>query len=99
LLPMGVARPQTLLSAPVVSYTTISPLLPEERFVSVARSGRFLRPGCYPALCSVECGLSSRHCIAISSDRPTDLGICIIPYSRYLFDELFISDEFLTSIV
>ena len=59
LLPMGVARPQALLPAPVVSYTTISPLLPEERFVSVARSGRSLRPGRYPTSCSMECGLSS----------------------------------------
>jgi len=56
---MGVARPRTLLSAPVVSYTTISPLLPKERFVSVARSGRSLRPGRYPASCFMECGLSS----------------------------------------
>ena len=59
LLPMGVARPQALLPAPVVSYTTISPLLPKERFVSVARSGRSLRPGRYPASCFMECGLSS----------------------------------------
>ena len=59
LLPMGVAWPQALLPAPVVSYTTISPLLPKERYVSVARSGRSLRPGRYPAPCSVECGLSS----------------------------------------
>ena len=29
------------------------------RFFSVARSGRLPRPGCYPAACSVECGLSS----------------------------------------
>ena len=29
------------------------------RFVSVARSGRFLHPGGYPASCSAECGLSS----------------------------------------
>jgi len=56
---MGVARLQALLPAPVVSYTTISPLLPKERYVSVARSGRSLRPGRYPASCSVECGLSS----------------------------------------
>ena len=59
LLLMGVARLQALLPAPVVSYTTISPLLPEERFVSVARSGRSLRPGRYPASRSMECGLSS----------------------------------------
>ncbi len=25
----------------------------------MARSGRLLRPGCYPASCSLECGLSS----------------------------------------
>jgi hypothetical protein len=28
-------------------------------FVSVALSGRFPRPGCYPTPCSMECGLSS----------------------------------------
>lgn len=28
-------------------------------FVSVARSGGFPRPGCYPTPCSTECGLSS----------------------------------------
>ena len=56
---MGVARPQALLPAPVVSYTTISPLLPEERYVSVARSGRSLRPGRYPTSRFMECGLSS----------------------------------------
>jgi len=56
---MGVAWPQALLPAPVVSYTTISPLLPEERYVSVARSGRSLRPGRYPASRFKECGLSS----------------------------------------
>lgn len=27
--------------------------------LSVARSGRLLRPGCYPTSCSLECGLSS----------------------------------------
>jgi hypothetical protein len=34
---------------------------PIRRYVSVARSGRLPRPGCYPASCSSECGLSSRH--------------------------------------
>lgn len=29
-------------------------------YVSVARSGKLLRPGSYPASCSVECGLSSK---------------------------------------
>ena len=29
------------------------------RCVSVARSDRLLHPGCYPAPCSLECGLSS----------------------------------------
>jgi hypothetical protein len=39
LLPVGVAWPQTLLPAPVVSYTTFSPLpCPAGRFFSVALS-------------------------------------------------------------
>ena len=90
LLPMGVARPRTLLSAPVVSYTTISPLLPEERYVSVARSGRSLRPGRYPASCSEECGLSS----PCNQGATTWLtwGIHIITITRFLEGERSLVD-------
>ncbi len=42
LLPMGVTWPQTLLPAPVVSYTTFSPLPENGRSFSVARSTSFL---------------------------------------------------------
>ena len=74
LLPAGVTWPRTLLRVPVVSYTTFSPLPPQ------GGSGLFLwpypaslpRPGCYPTLCSTECGLSSTPTTR-SRDRPTDL--------------------------
>jgi hypothetical protein len=68
LLLLGVAWPRALLRAPVSFYLTFSPLpasscseWSEEyrRFVSVARSARLPPPGCYPAPCPVECGLSS----------------------------------------
>jgi hypothetical protein len=59
LLPMGVAWPPTLLPTPVVSYTTFSPL-PD------CSGGHFLwpyprvaSPGCFPASCYSERGLSS----------------------------------------
>jgi hypothetical protein len=94
LLQEGVAWPQTLPPAPVVSYTTFSPLplppptspkflnLGEEwglgRSVSVARSVRLPHPGCYPAPCSVECGLSSMA--QSHRGHPVSLGIIIIPY-------------------
>jgi len=68
LAPDGGCLAVALLRAPVVSYTTISPLPLTgfhmgrqacRRYVSVARSDRLPRPGCYPAPCSQECGLSS----------------------------------------
>jgi hypothetical protein len=59
LAPDGGCPAAALLRTPVVSYTTISPLPLARRFVSVARSGRFPRPGRYPTSCSVECGRSS----------------------------------------
>jgi len=40
--------------------------------LSVARSGRLLRPGSYPASCSVECGLSSP---SRGRDHPANLGL------------------------
>jgi len=49
------------------------------RFVSVARSGRLLRPGCYPAPCPVECGLSSTL-NEQGRDHPTSLRLPIIQY-------------------
>lgn len=46
---------------PVVSYTTFSPLLRfrEAVYFLWPFSGKLPRPGCYPASCSQECGLSS----------------------------------------
>jgi len=58
LLLAGVTWPRTLLPAPVVSYTTFSPS-PFRLFVSVALSGRLLRPGVSPAPCPAQRGLSS----------------------------------------
>ncbi len=72
LLRMGVAWPAPLLEPPVVSYTTVSPLL-----LACARSGLFLwpcprvsPPGCYPAPCPVERGLSSDGPLRGSSRSP-----------------------------
>jgi len=48
-----------LLRAPVVSYTTISPLPVARWYVSVALSDRLPCPGNSPVSCPVECGLSS----------------------------------------
>jgi len=43
--------------------------------VSVARSGRLLLPGGYPAPCSIECGLSSTRCSTPRSpDQPGDIN-------------------------
>ncbi len=61
LLPAGVAWPRRLPGAPVVSYTTFSPL------PGLATCGglflwpcpRVTSPGCYPALHPMESGLSS----------------------------------------
>jgi len=79
LAPSGGYLAVVLLPAPVVSYTTISPLPLARRFVSVARSGRLLHPGGYPALCSLECGLSSkRHKAAPRSSNQPEKHI--IPY-------------------
>ena len=41
-------------------------------FRQVHASRRFPRPGCYPTLCSMECGLSSTPTTQ-DRDRPTDL--------------------------
>ena len=66
-----------LLRAPVVSYTTISPLPVSRRYVSVALSNRLPRSGYFPVSCSMECGLSS---VRISDcDHPINLGKVIIP--------------------
>jgi len=75
-----------ITTTPVVSYTTISPLPLVWRYVSVARSGRFFprgnpHPGRYPAMCSVECGLSSA---LKSTPRPSGWPDgSIIPFVRY----------------
>ena len=73
------------LTPPFHPYSRPSSPLPmgegpgvRERFISVARSGRdgslsHLRPGCYPAPCSVECGLSSES-ISRPATHPADLG-------------------------
>jgi len=56
---VGVAWPGALLHPPVVSYTAFSPLLPKERFVSVAHAKHLHASGRYPARYPVVCGLSS----------------------------------------
>jgi len=61
---MGVAWPHRLPGAPVVSYTAFSPLRPREsppavRGMSLWPCPRVAPPGCYPASCPVESGLSS----------------------------------------
>jgi len=81
LLPMGVAWPRRLPNAPVVSYTTFSPLRPE-RSRSRAR-GLFLwsyprvtPPGRYPASHPIESGLSSpqRRSTSPGHDHPANSG-------------------------
>ena len=57
LAPDGGCLAAVLLPAPVGFYSTISPLPLTRRYISVARSGRLLHPGGYPASCSMECGL------------------------------------------
>lgn len=59
LAPPGGCLADALLQSPVVFYTAVSPLPLAGRYVSVALSGGLLQPGCYPAGCSAECGLSS----------------------------------------
>lgn len=70
LAPNGGYLAAASLQTPVVSYTAFSPLpftgltlmqglSRKGRTVSVALSDGLLHPGRYPALCSVECGLSS----------------------------------------
>ncbi len=62
LLPTGVAWPRRLPGAPVVSYTTFSPLpgLTTCGGLFLWPCPRVSPPGRYPALCPVESGLSSR---------------------------------------
>jgi len=69
-----------ITAAPVVSYTTISPLPGSQqvwswRYVSVARSRRLLPSGCYPAPCSMECGLSSTLCRSSGQRQPGRPGV------------------------
>ena len=78
LLPVGVAWPPVSPRAPVVSYTTFSP---SPGRPGLPRLSAFLwpfsvgspRPGCYPAPCPVEPGLSSPRACA-GRDRLADLG-------------------------
>ena len=86
LAPDGGYPAAALLPALVVSYTTISPLPARRkrlsrRYLSVAlfrqvtgsaqRASTSPHPGCYPASCPVECGLSSaRRTEPRSPDRP-----------------------------
>jgi len=68
LLPVGVAWPPTLLPTPVVSYTTFSPLPPSMTKAAVLFCGPIRGispPGCYPAPCSLERGLSSGMCLRL----------------------------------
>jgi hypothetical protein len=43
----------------------------------VNASRRFPRPGCYPTLCSMECGLSSMARTAYHRDRPANLKTAV----------------------
>lgn len=72
LAPNGGCPAAALLHTPVVSYTTFSPL-PRKAgwYISVARSGRLPRPGYYPALRSMEYGLSSMRTGRTAIPRPT----------------------------
>ncbi len=85
LAPDGGYLAAALLPAPVVSYTAISPLPANRarfnrRYLSVAlfrqvtgcAQGAFTgpRPGCYPASCPVECGLSSARKNRTAITRP-----------------------------
>src|SRR3990172_3120309 len=101
LAPGGGCLAGPLLGPPVVSYTTVSPLLLASlgarrrtcwrAVLARARSGSFLwpcprvsPPGCYPAPCPVERGLSStpRHRSGPRSPgRPTGLPIIAPPGS------------------
>jgi hypothetical protein len=106
LLRAGVTWPRKLLPAPVSSYLTFSPSRPlalppspsgeglgeRSHCVSVARSVRLPLPGCYPAPCSVECGLSSgaqrvpaaiRPAWGISSYHKTPYPESLMPTRRY----------------
>jgi len=98
LLPAGVTWPPTLLQAPVVPYTTFSPLQPHPlrvgmRSVSVAlirqvnALRRFPRPGCYPTPCSMECGLSSTQTTQ-RRDRPSSLRV-ISSYTLLMGESTF----------
>ena len=70
--PRGVCKLAQLLKLLVVSYTTFSPLLAKTSGIfSVALSVNYL-PGSYPALCSMESGLSS-----INRDYPFHILILI----------------------
>ena len=94
LLPMAVAWPPTLLPAPVVSYTTFSPL-PKAH----SSGGRFLwscarvsPPGSYPASCSLERGLSSCcRCNPRSPGRPTNQSYHNAPTLRRQFPQWYCS--------
>jgi hypothetical protein len=59
LLSLGVAWPMALLPSPVVSYTTVSPLLDDSSGNFLWPCPRVSPPGSYPAMCSGERGLSS----------------------------------------
>jgi len=74
LLPVGFASASRSPGPPVVSYTTFSPL-PHIRVRRSVFCGTFRRvapPGCYPAPCSVELGLSSGSRAA--RGRPANLA-------------------------
>ena len=81
LLPMGVAWPRRLPAAPVVSYTTFSPLRPEcsrsrVRGLFLWSYPRVTPPGRYPASHPMESGLSSpQRCGASPGrDHPANSG-------------------------
>ena len=81
LLPMGVAWPCRLPGTPVVSYTTFSPLRPQEsppvvRGMSLWPCPRVAPPGGYPASYPGESGLSSSLELALQErDHPAHSSI------------------------
>ena len=69
LLPTGVAGPQTLLPAPVVSYTTFSPLPHQAAVLFCGPIRQVSPPRAFPG--AVPCGVRT-FLIPLSGTRPSD---------------------------
>ena len=119
LLPVGVTWPahycarRWSLTPPFHPYLHPDPLPEREkgfrRYVSVALSGRFLRPGCYPTPCPVERGLSSTALsagavIRLAWAHPSYLQCrqpstgLFLGYNLFTCYPLFVNDLFQSSI-